>query len=461
MFEENIIMDTDSYKYSHYLQQEEGTTSVFSYLESRIGSRYGHVLFVGLKYYLRKLEERITVEMVEEAKEFAAGHGEPFNYEGWMYIAKTLKGKLPLEIRAVEEGTIVPVNNVLLTVKNTDPKCWWLTSWVETFLMRIWYPVTVSTRSWHLKRMLMKYIADTSDNPDQIYFSLHDFGARGMTSQESAALAGMAHLVNFRGSDTIVGVRLANKLYHEKMAGQSIPASEHTTIISWGKDREEDAYRNMIKKFSKPGSLFAVVSDSYDLDNAVKNLWGGKLKTEILKGGGTLVIRPDSGNPAEVVLRTLKNLEEKFGITYNTKAKKILRNVKVIQGDGIDEESLPEICETVTRAGYAMDNLAFGMGAGLGQKGIDRDTQRFAYKASEVMVDGQARAISKNPADDATKASKAGKQDLVYRDGRIQTIVGENSFGSLLKVVYRNGDMTPEADITFAKVRENSERFSL
>lgn len=275
----NILLDTDSYKASHWLQYPPGTTSMFSYIESR-GGLYDQTVFFGLQYYIKRyLTQRITAEMVEEAKEFYAAHGEPFNYEGWMYIVNELGGKLPVRIRALPEGTVVPVKTALVTVESTDPKCFWVASWLETMLIRIWHPVNVATTSYNIKRVIRGFLDLTSENAEkEIPFKLHDFGSRGVSSQESAAIGGAAHLVNFMGSDTVVGVLTANRYYNTPMAAFSIPAAEHSTITSWTREREVDAYRNMLKQYGKPGALLAVVSDSYDLWEAIDKLWGGKLR---------------------------------------------------------------------------------------------------------------------------------------------------------------------------------------
>src|SRR5574337_821369 len=307
---ENIIIDTDSYKASHYLQYPPGTTSMFSYIESR-GGEYNKTVFFGLQYYLKKyLTHRVTVEEVEEAKEFFEAHGEPFNYEGWMYIAKDLKGKIPVRIRAVQEGSVVPTHNILVSIESTDPKVFWVVSWLETMLLRIWYPITVSTRSHTIKKIILSALEKSADDPKaEISFKLHDFGSRGVSSQESAMIGGAAHLVNFMGSDTVAGVLCANEYYNIPMAGFSIPAAEHSSITSWGKENEVEAYRNMLKQFAKPGALVAVVSDSYDIYNACENLWGKTLKQEVIDSGAVVVIRPDSGNPPDVVLKCAQLLD--------------------------------------------------------------------------------------------------------------------------------------------------------
>lgn len=454
MFTKNTILMCDSYKSSHWLQYPENTTKVYSYIESR-GGAYSSTVFFGLQPILEQLEKPITVEMVEEAKEFYGVHGVPFNYDGWLYIAKDLNGKLPVQIKAVAEGVIVPTRNVLVTVENTDPKCYWLTSYLETMLLRVWYPITVSTQSKNIKNIIMGFLNRSSDDPaSEIDFKLHDFGARGVSSGESAAMGGAAHLVNFKGSDTIEGVWLANKCYQSEMSAFSLPAAEHSTITSWGRDKELDAYRNMLKQFAKPNALLAVVSDSYDLFNAIENMWGTELKKEVVDSGAVVVIRPDSGDPVSVCLKAAQLIEEKFGCSYNTKGYKVFNNVRLIQGDGVNEESIRKILETFLQNGYSATNIAFGMGGALLQQ-VNRDTLKFAMKCSNVTVDGKDRDVFKDPITDSGKKSKKGRLSLTYLGGEFKTVEGgEYEFGNVLKTVFENGVITKR--YTLDEVRRNS-----
>jgi nicotinamide phosphoribosyltransferase len=248
------------------------------------------------------------------------------------------------------------------------------------------------------------------------------------------------------GSDTVAGVLMANKYYNSPMAGFSIPAAEHSSITSWGQDREVDAYRNMLQ-FAKPDALVAVVSDSYDLFNAVENLWGETLRQEVIDSGATLIIRPDSGHPAAVVLKTLQLLDKKFGSTINSKGYKVLNNVRVIQGDGINQDSIEEILAVATKIGnFSATNIAFGMGGGLLQQ-VNRDTQKFAYKCSLATVDGVEVEVFKNPITDPGKKSKKGRLDLVkdekgYRT--VQVAVDGDLTCSELITVYENGQLMVE-----------------
>jgi nicotinamide phosphoribosyltransferase len=440
----NIILDTDSYKSSHFLQFPEGTDYMTSYIESR-GGRFDETLFFGLQYILKEyLSKPISLEMVEEAKTFMEKHGVPFPYNDWKYIATELNGKLPIEIRSVAEGTIVPTHNVLFTVESTDPRVFWIVGWFETLLMRMWYPVTVATQSYQIKKLIFKFLQETSDEPDQeIAFKLHDFGSRGVSTLEQAMLGGASHLVNFMGSDTVAGIRMANEYYYCDMSAFSIPAAEHSTITSWGRENESKAYQNMITQFSKPGSIYACVSDSYDIFNACEKIWGEELKEQVIKSGGTLVVRPDSGIPWEIVLQVMDILAAKFGTTTNTKGYKVLQHVRVIQGDGVEYTSIERILNVLKDKGYSATNIAFGMGGALLQK-IDRDTQKFAYKCSGVKVHGKFRPVSKDPITDKEKKSKEGILELIKRDGNFLTIKREEIKTTdtlCLETVFKNGDI--------------------
>ncbi|MDP9765077.1 nicotinate phosphoribosyltransferase [Deinococcus enclensis] len=441
----NLILDTDSYKSSHFLQYPKGTTRLFSYLESR-GGKYPTTRFFGLQYILDQyLTRRVTAEMVEEARTLIEAHGEPFPYDGWMRVVNVHGGKLPLEIRAVPEGTNVPIHNILMSCTNTDPELPWLVGWFETMLMRVWYPTTVCTQSHAIREIIKEALDKTSDRAaEELPFKLHDFGSRGVSSRESAGLGGLAHLVNFQGSDTLEALRVARNHYGADIAGYSIPAAEHSTITSWGKEHEVEAYRNMVRTFGKPGGIYAVVSDSYDLKHAINVHWGETLKKEVIESGATLVVRPDSGDPPAMVRLAVKALAAKYGTTVNTKGYQVLNHVRVIQGDGINEDTIRQILQNLLIDGFSAENVAFGMGGALLQK-VDRDTQRFAYKASAGLIDGAYRGIYKDPVTDPGKRSKDGVLDLVLEDGRMTTrayYTFDTDFpGSLMRTVYRDGEL--------------------
>jgi len=449
---DNLIIDTDSYKAGHFLQWPPGTTKAVAYLEARAGSMYDYTLFGGLQILLmRDLAGAVVTEAdVDEARLFFEQHGEPFPRDGWMKIVDKCGGRLPVRIRAVPEGTVVPINNVLMTVESLDPELYWLPGWLETKLMRLWYPITVATRSFACKKVIKSFLDKTADNTDaEINFKLHDFGGRGVSSRESAGYGGCAHLFNFMGSDTCEGVHYANTYYNNhKMSGYSIPAMEHSTVISWGPEHERDAFENMVRT-SKGHNLIACVSDSYDIYNAVANIWGDPNMVEFLKlHKKTVVIRPDSGDPQVVNFNILRILEEKVGMTLNTKGYKVLPDCyRLIQGDGNNtEKDIADVLGYLERAGYSASNIAFGMGGGLLQK-LDRDTQRFAFKTSQLVVDEERRDVCKTPATDPSKASKKGYLDLVKMDGQYYTVkVLENKphNESQLVTVFENGKIMKE-----------------
>lgn len=432
----NLLLNTDSYKASHWLQYPPGTDATFFYVESR-GGTYDRTVFFGLQAILKEyLAKPITHADVDEARDLFAAHGEPFNETGWRYIVDRHDGLMPIRIRAVPEGTVVPTHNALMTIESTDPRAYWVPSYLETMLLRIWYPVTVATISWHAKQTLRQFLERTSDDPEgQLPFKLHDFGSRGVSSVESAAIGGAAHLVNFLGTDTVSGLQLAKAHYHEPMAGYSIPAAEHSTITSWGREHEVQAYRNMLTQFAKPGAIVAVVSDSYDIYHAIREHWGKTLRQDVIDSGATVVIRPDSGDPVAVVHQCLELLDEAFGHTVNGKGYKVLNHVRVIQGDGINPTSIRAILERITSAGYATDNVAFGMGGALLQR-LDRDTQKFALKCSAARVDGRWIDVYKDPVTDKGKQSKRGRMTLLrHREyGTFRTVPVAVDAASLAEV---------------------------
>lgn len=414
----NRILDTDSYKTSHYAQYPKGTEKVFSYLESRGSERgWDSTLFFGLQYILKEyFENPISFEEFYEAAALVPKHMVPFNEAGWRKLIEKHHGRLPLRIRAVPEGCIIPTHNVLMTVENTDPEFFWLTSYFETQLMRLWYPITVATQSYYLKKLIYGYLEKTADDPDnEVLFKLHDFGSRGVSSAESAAIGGAAHLINFRGTDTIVAMRMLRNYYNAEVPAYSIPAAEHSTITSWGRDNEAEAYRNMLVQYAKPGGMLAVVSDSWDIYNAVEHIWGETLRQEVVDSGATVVIRPDSGDPPEVVSKVTNLLAGKFGTTTNSKGYEVLNNVRVIQGDGVNPQSIEAILILLESQGFSASNIAFGMGGALLQK-VDRDTMKFAFKCSSIQIAGKWQDVYKDPVTDHGKRSKRGRLDLVKVD---------------------------------------------
>jgi nicotinamide phosphoribosyltransferase len=451
-FAKNIILNTDSYKTSMFQQYPVGTTGVYSYIESR-GGRYDRTVFFGLQAFIKEyLLEPITQADIDFAGEILQAHGEPFNREGWEYILREHGGFLPVVIRAVPEGTVVGVKNVLATIENTDPKAFWLTTWLETALLRaIWYPTTVATQSYTIKQVIADYLEKTGD-PGLIDFKLHDFGARGVSSLESAGIGGAAHLVNFLGTDTITGLLYAREYYNAGVAGFSIPAMEHSTVTSWGRKGEADAYKNMLTVYGKQGAILAAVSDSYDVFWAAEHIWGTELRQQVIDSGATVVIRPDSGDPVTVNRALIEILGQKFGYTKNAKGFKVLNNVRLIQGDGVNELTIRSILSSFMANGWSADNIAFGMGGALLQQ-VDRDTQKFAMKCSSAQINGAWVNVQKDPVTDSGKKSKAGRVTLYKSDTGYYSGV-EDWMPSALVEVFRDGKLVTE--YTFDQVRANA-----
>jgi nicotinamide phosphoribosyltransferase len=451
----NIILLTDSYKVSHHKQYPPGTETVYSYYESR-GGRWKEVVFFGLQYYLKTYLQNVRIwpVFIDQAEDFFAkhfGNAKLFNREGWEYILKKHHGMLPVSIKAVPEGTVVPNHNVLMTIENTDPKCYWLTNYLETLLVQVWYGCTVATQSREMKRILLDNLRETGD-PALVGFKLHDFGFRGVSSVETAGVGGAAHLVSFLGTDTLAGPQVARDYYGCNMAGFSIPAAEHSTITSWGKDFEVAAFRNMLEQF--PEGLVAVVSDSFNIFQACEKYWGQELRQMVLGRNGTVVIRPDSGEPTTVVPTVLDVLGEAFGYERNSKGFKVLNpHVRIIQGDGIDFDTLGAILLAMKNRGWSGDNIAFGSGGGLLQK-LNRDTLKFAFKCAAVTVNGQEREVYKQPVTDQGKASKAGRMKLVRQGGGYKTLPMVGPGEDVLVEVFRNGEVLREW--TFEEVRERA-----
>lgn len=496
------IIDTDSYKVSHWRQYPEGTEYVSSYIEARssryaktLGEGYDFAQFFGLQAFLNEyLAKPVTQDDIDLAELMFEMHGEPFNKEGWQYIVDVHGGKLPIEVRALPEGTVAKTSNAMVEIINTDPKCFWLTSYIEPALLRaVWYPTTVSTKSRVLKEVCRAYLNDTADSTDGLDFMLHDFGARGVSSLESSVLGGMAHLVNFQGTDTVMGMMGALGYYApafkaalednggdakkamiavlrdmkakgEVLPAFSVEASEHSTMTIKGRAGEAAQVKALIDR-AKSGRIVSIVSDSYDYFNAVEKLYGEQFRDDIIeagKNGGRVVIRPDSGDPVQVVVRTLQILEDKFGVSVNAKGYKVLPPyIRVLQGDGIDLDSMNTLLGAVKAAGYSVENVVCGMGGGLLQKPT-RDDLNFAQKASAARIKGEWYDVYKDPATadpNFVKRSKRGRLSTVFDGAAFKTIRTADlkpHEKDAMVPVFRNGVVLATTDL--AAVRALAEK---
>jgi len=457
----NIILLTDSYKQSHHKMYPDNTDIVYSYFESRNGAKYDTTIFFGLQYLIKKylVGRVVTEEKIEEAKELINSHLGPniFNEEMWLYILDRYDGYLPITIKAVPEGTEVPVNNVMMTVENTDPKCFPLTNHLETLLTHVWAPSTIATLSDRVYQLCNRFLDMTSDNKDGLNFMLHDFGARGVSSVESAGIGGAAHLLNFLGTDTLQAMVTAKEYYNAPLEGlaYSVPASEHSVMTSLGKEGESKMVDKLLNEY--PNGILSIVSDSYDIYNFVENIIGDTFKDRIANRNGKVVIRPDSGDPVKTTFKVLEILGEKFGYTTNSKGYKVLPPcIGVIWGDGIDYNGINDILKYVAFNKWSAENLVFGMGGGLLQK-INRDTQRFAFKCSAQKRNGEWVDIFKNPLDQS-KASKKGRLRLQWLEGSHKKVMQTSPLTSfkqpdLLQTVFSNGKL--ENEISFEQCRKN------
>lgn len=468
MNKHNLILLADAYKYSHHKLYPAGTTKVYSYLESR-GGKFGGTVFYGLQYFLKEYLSgqaftKDDLDSAEETMHRVFGRSDVFDRSKFDYILDTHNGRLPVKIKAIPEGSSVPSNNVLMTIENTDPECFWLTNFLETLLMQIWYPSTVATLSREIKKVVSKAYQATASAESfaGIDFVLNDFGFRGVSSVESAGLGGSAHLINFSGSDNIAGSTFAMSYYKtKKVHGLSVPATEHSICTMLGEEGELEVFKNVIRQY--PTGIVACVSDSYNIFRAAEQYWGTTLKTEVLERDGTLVIRPDSGDPVLTLLELFNILLDKFGFTVNEKGCKVLPpQVRVIQGDGVNYESICEIYEALKNAEISAENLVLGMGGALLQK-VDRDTQKYALKCSYAEVNGKNVDVNKRPLEldssgklvESFKGSKAGRLKLTKVGNQFKTVpFDESDVQDELVTVFENGKITEE--YSFEEVKENA-----
>lgn len=480
---DNLILCSDGYKYSHHKFYGADMTKMISYMESR-GGKFSETVFYGLQIFLKQYLEgvAITKEEVDEANDYLGsklgifGRDDVFDRSKFDYIVDKYDGKLPISIKAVPEGTVVNTKNVLFVIESLDENCAWITNFLESILLQVWYPITVATLSREVRKIVTDSFLDCTSYDNKtinflVDFVLNDFGFRGVSSVQSAKIGGSAHLVNFLGSDTVVASKLIRDVYNtDKVYGLSIPATEHSIMTLKGEEGELELMKRVLKTF--PTGVVACVSDSFNIFRACSEYWGTELIDLVLSRpatpGNQLVIRPDSGH----VLRTLKEIFDilfnKFGYTLNEKGYKVLPpQVRVIQGDGVNLESIREIYTMLKAENISPENLALGMGGKLLQADINRDTNNFATKACFAVVDGKDTDVVKSPTEmDADgnitrsfKKSKKGKLKLVKNEDRTYRTVtsSEPDFDTAkdeLVEVFRMGEIL--VDWTFEEIRQRA-----
>lgn len=431
----NPLLSTDSYKLSHFMQYPEGTEYVYSYIEPRKGMY--PVVVMGIHDFIDYIFCELSYFNVDQLKRIATAHGVPFNDAWYSLVDKyEVSSEFPVKIWGVPEGTIVEPGTPVAAIVNTDPEFPWLTSFFETLFLRcVWYPSTVASRSRYIKTRIYEYMEKTGADMLSIGFKLHDFGSRGVSSTESAALGGAGHLTQFNGSDNLDAILYLDYNYGT-MAGFSIPASEHSTVTSWTREGEKAMYENYIRKNGGEGKTFACVSDSYNIWEALK-MWK-ELEPVLLEVGGTLVVRPDSGDPVLTPVRVIQELMRLFGTTTNDKGFLTLPDhIRVIQGDGINEDSIVRIMQLMYDNKLSLDNITFGMGGGLLQQ-CDRDTLGFAMKCSACCVNGEWRDVYKDP----IAGGKTSKQGFVTSYGVVPYAEGLANVTTNQWVCYYDNDRT-------------------
>jgi nicotinamide phosphoribosyltransferase len=289
-----------------------------------------------------------------------------------------------------------------------------MVSHFEDWLMWNWYSCGVATRCFNIKKDIKPAFNISCDSP-YLGFAVNDFGYRGGVFNEGAAIGGAAHLVFFDGTDNMSARKLVKDYYGVAGVGASVWATEHSVATVWGPGKGEYEYLKAQLKRAHPDAIVSIVIDSYDADNFMKVVVADpEIRQMIIDRPGRTVFRPDSNDPLTNVCRYSEMLGNNFGYIINGKGYKVLNhNVGIIQGDGMNEKSIPEIYNEYIKTGWSAENFVTGSGGGLHTDGLTRDTDRWAVKVSHVEIDGASVNVQKTPKSDMTKASKAGKLILV------------------------------------------------
>lgn len=371
-------------------------------------------------------------------------------------------GYLPLEIKAVPEGTVMPVKNVLLTITNTHPDFYWVVGFVESILLKLWYSITVASTCYTYRQVVNESFDRTVDD-DMMFlkdFTVHDFGYRSDGSEEGAAISGLAHLLSFKGSDTVPAFPFAVQYYGASLDEPvmfSVPASEHSVMCSFTKDDELAAFEHMLDLY--PSGIVSIVSDTFNVYRVLTE-FASKLKNRILSREGKVVFRPDSGNPEYIICGNpnadegslewkgaIRLLDEMFGHTVNSKGYKVLNpHVGLIYGDGMYLERYKRTLQRLEEMGYAASNLVIGVGGIL--RNHSRDTMGFAIKATYVEVNGAPQEIEKDPVTDPGKKSLKGLLHLTH-DGNgnwntFDCVTSDQEQQGELIPVFNNGKLLVE-----------------
>lgn len=490
------IMATDGYKLDHRRQYPKGTQYVYSNWTAR-GSRIkdiNDVTFVGLQYAIKKrlmedFEAFFAADVDEVCAEYQAmldAYLGP-NDIGTEHIrALHNLGYIPLEFKALPEGTRVPLRVPMLTVENTHPDFFWLTNYFETILSaELWMPMTSATTASAIRELLNEWAIKTTGSIEGVGFQGHDFSMRGMSGLDAAIASGIGHLVAFTGTETVPVLNAIAEYYpHTGFLAGTVPATEHSVMCAGGQEDEMETFQRLLDLY--PTQILSVVSDTWDYWNVLTNILPS-LKEQILArgaNGGKLVVRPDSGDPADIICGTvafydgnradltadekgsIEVLWDEFGGTVNEQGYKVLNPaVGLIYGDSMNFGRIKNICERLERKGFASTNVVFGIGS-FNYQYQTRDTFGFAMKATNVVIEGEEKAIFKDPkTDSGLKKSLKGRIAVMEVDSVLtafdddnpdERAIAEATGGkdNLLQTVWKDGKFVKE--YTFDEVRANT-----
>lgn len=478
-----ITLLADFYKLSHRKQYPKGTTKVYSTLTPR-SNKYApysdEIVWFGLQYFIKEyLIDRFNKDFFSKPKdeviseysrlvEFSLGK----EYAETKHIEELHDlGYLPIKISTLPEGSLVPMRVPVMTIENTHDDFFWLTNFLETILSTsIWLPTTSATLAYSYRKVLNDYAIKTTGSTSGVEFQGHDFSMRGMSSEQSATVSGAGHLLSFKGTDTIPSILFLEKYYNgnieKSLIGASIPATEHSVMCSYGQENEKDLLTHLLTEVY-PTGLFSAVCDTWDFWKLVSE-YLPELKETIISRDGKLVIRPDSGNPVDIICGTVltggKTPEEKglvevlyeiFGGQINELGFKVLdSHIGAIYGDSITLEIAKEICEKLYKKGFATTNVVFGIGS-YSYQYATRDTFGFAVKATYAIVNNEERMLFKDPkTDSGIKKSQKGLV-VVNKDDNGKFFFEDNfvnndeykSKTNLLETVFINGKLIKETSL--------------
>lgn len=478
------LFHTDAYKLGHIQQYQlsGNVTRVYSNYTNRKSRLPGvdKVVHFGLQAYIQKYlvdafkpffeaNEHYVCSLYEERVEQILGTDAQRAIGSGHIRRLHQRGYLPLQFCAVPEGTLVPVGIPAFTVENTEPDFFWLTNFVETGLSAgYWQASTSATIANEYRRVLEGAAKRTGANLGDVDYQCHDFSYRGMSSHESAAASGAAHLLSFYGTDSLVSLDWIDRYYGGDYVAQSVPATEHSVMCTGIEAVGElETFRRLLALY--PRGIVSVVSDTFDLWRVLTEYLPA-LKPQIMNRQGTLVIRPDSGDPYDILVGgdidkplgsvqragVVEALWDLFGGTVNaTGFKELDPHIAAIYGDSITLDRAERITDGLRMKGFASTCVTFGVGSYTYQYNT-RDTFGSAMKATWAQVNGKGVDLLKDPVtDDGTKKSATGRlavlHDLTGELTLIQKADRYQEGGSLLRPVWENGEFVVRQ--TFDQVR--------